>query len=73
MKKINKLCKPAYVYLVISVLSLTIMIIENIGNTNTFKFGNYEQRVSYVFCIYCTDIICDILDICIRLGMLFGI
>ena len=57
MKKINKLCKPAYVYLVISVLSIIIMIIENIGNTNTFKFGNYEQRVSHTSFVFIAQIL----------------
>ena len=46
LKRINKLCNPAYVYLVISVLSVILMIIENIGNTSSFKFGGYENNVS---------------------------
>tara|TARA_Y100000814_G_scaffold280558_1_gene244055 strand:+ start:414 stop:758 length:345 start_codon:yes stop_codon:yes gene_type:complete len=57
IKKINKLCKPAYVYLVISVLSIVIMIIENIGNTSSFKFGNYEQNVSHTSLVFIAQIL----------------
>lgn len=57
LKKINKLCKPAYVYLVISVLAIIIMIIENIGNTNSFTFGNYEQDVSHTALVFIAQIL----------------
>lgn len=43
---IKKLCSPAYVYLVISMISIIIMIIQNAGNTNTYCLGNYGCQVS---------------------------
>jgi len=43
---IKKLCTPAYVYLVISMISIIIMIIQNAGNTNTYCLGNYGCQVS---------------------------
>ena len=43
---IKKLCTPAYVYLVISIISIIIMIIQNSGNTNTYCLGNYGCQVS---------------------------
>lgn len=57
MKKINKLCKPAYVYLVISVLSIIIMIIQNVGNTNTFCVGNYTNDVSSTALVFIAQIL----------------
>lgn len=43
---IKKLCTPAYVYLVISTISIVLMIIQNAGNTNTYCLGNYACMVS---------------------------
>ena len=43
---IKKLCTPAYVYLVISMISIILMIIQNAGNTNTYCLGNYACMVS---------------------------
>ncbi len=57
MKKINNLCKPAYVYLVISVLSIIIMIIQNVGNTNTFCVGNYTNDVSSTALVFIAQIL----------------
>jgi hypothetical protein len=44
--KARKLCTPAYIYLVISVFSLIIMIIQNIGNTNTYCVGSYACKAN---------------------------
>ena len=57
MKTINKLCKPAYVYLVISVLSIIIMIIQNVGNTNTFCVGKYTNDVSSTALVFIAQIL----------------
>ena len=57
MKKINNLCKPAYVYLVISVLSIIIMIIQNVGNTNTFCVGKYTNDVSSTALVFIAQIL----------------
>ena len=43
---IKKLCTPAYVYLVISMISIILMIVQNAGNTNTYCLGNYACMVS---------------------------
>tara|TARA_B100000902_G_C27232073_1_gene875398 strand:- start:408 stop:749 length:342 start_codon:yes stop_codon:yes gene_type:complete len=48
MKKINKvksLCTPAYIYLVISILSLISMMFQNKDNTDKFCLGEYECNV----------------------------
>ena len=34
MKEIKKLCTPAYLYLVISVVGMVGMMIQNMGNTD---------------------------------------
>ena len=43
---IKRICTPAYVYLVISTISIVLMIIQNAGNTNTYCLGNYACVVS---------------------------
>ncbi len=45
IKYIKKLCSPAYVYLVISVIAIVIMMFQNSGNTNIYCLGNYECPV----------------------------
>ena len=52
MDKIKKLCTPAYIYLVISVLSLISMMFQNTGNNNKFCLGEYECDVSNTALIF---------------------
>jgi len=41
VKKIRKLCTPAYVYLVISVIAILAMMLQNGGNNKHFCIGEY--------------------------------
>ena len=41
IKKIRKLCTPAYVYLVISVIAILAMMLQNGGNNKHFCIGEY--------------------------------
>ena len=52
MNKIKNLCTPAYIYLVISVLSLISMMFQNMGNNNTFCLGEYECEVGNTAAIF---------------------
>lgn len=45
LKYIKKLCTPAYVYLVISVIAIIAMMFQNCGNNDTYALGNYECPV----------------------------
>ena len=42
---IKKLCTPAYVYLVISVISIVILMFQNGGNVDVYCVGNFECPV----------------------------
>lgn len=44
-KIIKKLCTPAYVYLVISVIAIIILMFQNGGNTDIYCVGNFECPV----------------------------
>jgi uncharacterized membrane protein len=45
VKNIQKLCTPAYLYLVLSVVGMVAMMFQNAGNTNSYCVGNYECEV----------------------------
>ena len=48
LKKVNKLCNPAYFYLIISLVAVVIMLYDNINNFNTnneYCLGNYKCHV----------------------------
>jgi len=42
---IKKLCTPAYIYLVISVISIIVIMFQNGGNTNMYCVGSFECPV----------------------------
>jgi len=44
-KIIKKLCTPAYVYLVISVISIVVLMFQNGGNENVYCVGSFECPV----------------------------
>ena len=48
----KKLCTPASFYMIISLFALFVIIIQNIGNTNTFCLGSYSCDVSNIYAIY---------------------
>ena len=45
LEQIKYLCKPAYVYLVISVIATVILMIQNGGNQNRYCVGSFECEV----------------------------
>lgn len=45
VKKIKKLCTPAYVYLVLSAIGIIAMMFQNAGNTKSYRVGNFECEV----------------------------
>ena len=49
---LKKLCDPAYVYLVISVIGLIVSSIQNIGNVNTYCLGSYSCDVTNTSIIF---------------------
>lgn len=45
MESIRKLCSPAYVYLVISVIAIIALMLQNAGNKNKYQCGDFECNV----------------------------
>ena len=46
MKTIENLCTPAHIYFLISVVSLLIIALQNLGHVNRYCVGNYECMVT---------------------------
>ncbi|MGI9555098.1 MAG: hypothetical protein ACR2M6_03900 [Vampirovibrionia bacterium] len=46
LEGLKKLCTPAHLYFLISVISLLIMAVQNLGNVNKYCVGNYECVVT---------------------------
>lgn len=44
-KKLKDLCTPALLYFIISIISLCAILIQNIGNTNSYHMGSFSCRV----------------------------
>jgi hypothetical protein len=45
LQQIKRLCTPAYIYLVISVIFIIISMIQNAGNKTKYCIGSYECGV----------------------------
>jgi len=44
-QKIKDLCTPAAIYFIISMIALVVMLLQNIGNTDSYRLGNYTCPV----------------------------
>ncbi len=56
-KIVNQLCKPAYVYLILSVLTLFVLMIQNFGNTNKYCVGKLSCYVSSLGSVFIAKIL----------------
>lgn len=57
INKIQSLCTPAFIFFIISVLSLFIMLFDNFENTNHYCFGNVSCNVANTSTIFIVEII----------------
>ena len=54
---LRNLCTPAYIYLVISLISLFIILYQNQYNSTTYCMGNYSCEVSNLALIFVIKLI----------------
>ena len=52
LEQIKYLCKPAYVYLVISVIATVILMFQNGGNNNRYCVGSFECQVPSTILVF---------------------
>ena len=50
--ELKKLCTPAFVYLALSVFTILLIALQNIGNTNKYCLGSFSCNVSSTFMIF---------------------
>jgi hypothetical protein len=55
--KLSQLCTPSYVYFIISVLAITISVIQNIGNNKKYTLGMFSCRVPSCIAIFIIKVI----------------
>jgi len=53
----KKLCTPAYVYLVLSIIGLIFSLIQNFGSKKTYKLGLFIARVPSTLLVFVVKII----------------
>lgn len=51
-RRAKKLCAPSKLYLVISLIALTVMAMQNIGNVDIYCIGNYSCSVYSTILIF---------------------
>jgi hypothetical protein len=51
-QSLKELCTPASLYFVISMVGLVILLIQNLGNTNSYHVGNFSCRVPNTFLVF---------------------
>ena len=55
--KLSQLCTPSYIYFIISVLAITISVIQNIGNNKKYTLGSFSCRVPSCIAIFIIKVI----------------
>ena len=51
-KSLNELCRPSYIYFIISFIALIMIAIQNIGNSQTYCLGNFSCRVPSTIAVF---------------------
>jgi len=44
-KSLKELCTPAVIYFVISIVSLVVVLLQNLTNSNSYNIGSFSCRV----------------------------
>ena len=44
-RSLKELCSPAALYFILSMLSLVMILLQNLGNSNSYHVGNFSCRV----------------------------
>lgn len=57
LDSVRKLCTPAYVYLVISMISVFVMMFQNMGSNHVFCAGSYSCNVTNTAMVFVIQLI----------------
>ena len=56
-KSLKELCTPAMLYFVISMIGLVIVLMQNLGNTNSYHVGSFSCRVPNTAIVFIVKLI----------------
>jgi hypothetical protein len=56
-RSFNQLCAPSKVYFVISILALALILLQNIGNQNSYYVGSFSCRVPSTILVFIVKMI----------------
>ena len=56
-RKINDLCTPAMIYFVISMISLVVVLMQNLGHNNSYHVGSFSCRVPNTTAVFVVKLI----------------
>ena len=51
-QRLKELCTPAMIYFVISMIALTLVLFQNLGNINSYHIGSFSCRVPNTAAIF---------------------
>lgn len=51
-KNLKELCTPALVYFVISIISLVLVLLQNLGNRHSYYVGSFSCRVPSTILVF---------------------
>ena len=56
-KSLKELCSPALVYFVISIISLVLVLLQNLGNRHSYCIGSFSCRVPSTILVFIVKLI----------------
>jgi hypothetical protein len=56
-KSLKELCTPAVIYFVISMVSLVMILLQNLGNSNSYNVGSFSCRVPNTAMVFIVKLI----------------
>ena len=56
-KSLKELCTPAMIYFVISIIALAMVLLQNLGNSNSYTVGSFSCRVPNTTLVFIVKLI----------------
>jgi hypothetical protein len=56
-KKLKELCTPAFLYFALSMLSVLVSVVQNLGNSRRYNLGMLSARVPSTFLVFVVKVI----------------
>ncbi len=56
-KTVKELCTPAMLYFIISIVSLAMVLLQNLGNQNSYTVGSFSCRVPSTTLVFIVKLI----------------